>query len=330
MPPLIKGKNDILTVNPELAKEWNYSKNIQLRPDTIAAGSHRKVWWMCKKGHEWLSSPHNRCAGNGCPYCSGKMPIPGETDLQSVHPELAKEWNYERNGSLTPEQVTYGSSKKVWWVCNKGHEWQTTVAHRTAGRGCPVCRGEMSTSFPEQAVYYYIKQVFNDAKNRFKLNLETVQSNSLEIDVYIPSLRLGIEYDGQVFHQDKEKDLNKDNILKTHNIKLIRIREPTCPHLDSSSICIQIEDIKGRFYFERAITNTLTLIKKLFDIDFVIDVDLLRDYSSIQNSYEYTLKSKSIAEVAPHLLDDWDYEKNKKITPKKDIIWVSKVCVVEM
>ena len=35
--------------------------------------------------------------------------------------ELLRQWNSERNGALTPETVSYGSKKKVWWRCGKGH-----------------------------------------------------------------------------------------------------------------------------------------------------------------------------------------------------------------
>ena len=48
--------------------------------------------------------------------------VVGENDLQTVHPELAKEWDYSKNGELTPEKVTFSSSKKVWWKGKCGHE----------------------------------------------------------------------------------------------------------------------------------------------------------------------------------------------------------------
>ena len=54
------------------------------------------------------------------------------------YPELAKEWNYEKNGSLTPQTVSVGSGKKVWWRCDKGHEWQAQICGRKK-HGCPVC-----------------------------------------------------------------------------------------------------------------------------------------------------------------------------------------------
>ena len=58
-------------------------------------------------------------------------------------PELAAQWNNEKNAPLTPEQVTYGSRKKVWWRCENGHNWQAMVKRRSQGTGCPVCANRM-------------------------------------------------------------------------------------------------------------------------------------------------------------------------------------------
>lgn len=55
-------------------------------------------------------------------------------------PELIKEWHPNKNGKLTPWDVTYGSSKKVWWRCKYGHEWMASVAKRSMEkRRCPFC-----------------------------------------------------------------------------------------------------------------------------------------------------------------------------------------------
>ena len=50
--------------------------------------------------------------------------------LAETHPELAKEWHPTKNESLTPNDVTPGSKKRVWWKCDKGldHEWITSVS----------------------------------------------------------------------------------------------------------------------------------------------------------------------------------------------------------
>ena len=41
----------------------------------------------------------------------------------SSYPELVKEWHPTKNGDLTPRDVTHGSKKKVWWLCQNIHEW---------------------------------------------------------------------------------------------------------------------------------------------------------------------------------------------------------------
>ena len=65
--------------------------------------------------------------------------LKGYNDLETLNPTLAKEWNYEKNSGLKPEDVMPNSSKKVWWKCQNGHEWQATINNRSNGRGCPKC-----------------------------------------------------------------------------------------------------------------------------------------------------------------------------------------------
>ena len=66
----------------------------------------------------------------------------GFNDLAHVYPYLAKEWNYEKNQGKMPEDVTSKAGIKVWWKCEKGHEWQAEISARTSGKsGCPYCAG---------------------------------------------------------------------------------------------------------------------------------------------------------------------------------------------
>lgn len=136
---LIKGHNDLQTINSSVAKEWNYEKNNGIHPDDVMPNSEKKMWWKCSNGHEWLASINNRNKGNGCPYCSGRRVLKGYNDLQTINPSLAIEWNYEKNGELKPESFTANSNESVWWKCGKGHEWKARIAHRNKGSGCPEC-----------------------------------------------------------------------------------------------------------------------------------------------------------------------------------------------
>lgn len=125
-----------------LSEEWDWEKNDEMgiKPDEVTAGSHKKAAWRCKMGHEWEAAVSSRVRmGCGCPYCSGLRPVIGESDLATIAPILASEWHPTRNGSLTPQDVTEGSGKKVWWLGKCGHEWEASVVGRTKGKGCPVC-----------------------------------------------------------------------------------------------------------------------------------------------------------------------------------------------
>jgi len=136
---IISGETDLKTRYPIICEEWDYERNGQTLPETIACHSHKIYWWKCQKGHRYRASTSNRISGNGCPYCSGKRPILGETDFKTVHPELMSDWDFEKNGKVRPEDFVAKSRKKVWWHCENGHSWQTEIYHRHIGHGCPVC-----------------------------------------------------------------------------------------------------------------------------------------------------------------------------------------------
>lgn len=136
---VIEGVNDLATRKPELVKEW--SEKNKLQPTEVSAGSHKKVIWKCKLDHEWEASIKSRAGnGTGCPYCSHNKVLVGFNDLASQMPEIAAEWS-EKNIPLLPTMVTPFSNRKVWWKCNRGHEWNTLIPTRSGGSKCPYCSG---------------------------------------------------------------------------------------------------------------------------------------------------------------------------------------------
>ncbi|MBR4314064.1 MAG: zinc-ribbon domain-containing protein, partial [Lachnospiraceae bacterium] len=179
---------------------WNYSKNIGVTPKDVTKGSAKKFWWVCEKGHEWQSTiAHRTTMHRGCPYCSGRLPIKGETDLLTLYPSLASEWNYEKNGNLLPSEVTTGTPSKVWWLCKEGHEWIAGIAHRTKeGTNCPYCSGSKT----ERLVYAYLKelQIPFTAEKKFE---QDIKVKWFPFDVWISSKRLIIEPDGKQHFTDK-------------------------------------------------------------------------------------------------------------------------------
>jgi hypothetical protein len=154
----------LLRNNPELAKEWHPTENIPLTPNHVTPGSNKRVWWVCSKGHEWEAMINMRNRGRGCPYCAGNK-VSVETSLYTVNPRLASEWHPTKNGSLTPKDVSPGSTKKAWWFCKKGHEWEAQIRYRNRGTGCPYCAGRIGSDNCLEAINPKLAKQWHPKKN---------------------------------------------------------------------------------------------------------------------------------------------------------------------
>ena len=154
-------KKSLAETHPEVAKQWHPTKNGDLTLYGNELKLNEKVWWKCNKGddHEWKSTISNRISSSGCPICSGRKVVFSNC-LATTNPDLASEWHPTKNGDLTPKKVVEGSTKKVWWKCDKGddHEWESIIYNRSKGNGCSVCSGKtvvksncLATTHPEIA-----------------------------------------------------------------------------------------------------------------------------------------------------------------------------------
>ena len=148
----------------DLLSQWHPTKNGDLTPEQVFPKSHKRVWWCCSHGHEWQAIVKSRTAGTGCPVCARKVIMPGENDLATTHPHLVSQWHPTLNDTLTPSDVFSGSIKRVWWVCELGHEWQAIVSARAGNDdGCPICIGkivlpgfnDLATHFPHVAAQWH-------------------------------------------------------------------------------------------------------------------------------------------------------------------------------
>lgn len=222
--------NCLATLLPALAKEWHPTKNVSLTPRDITLKSNKRVWWQCKNGHEWPAPVCNRSGkkGRGCRFCTRKA----VSDLNSLavnNPQLAKEWHLTKNGRLTPADISIYSDKKVWWRCRRNHDWPSTVANRTGGRGCPSC--DNKTSKLQLRVFTEVKSLFPDAEHRKRFG-------KFECAVFIPSLRAVIEVDGRYWHQDAdEKDARKNEFLAQLGYQVLRLRELGLKRLSEADVC---------------------------------------------------------------------------------------------
>lgn len=194
------------------------------------------------------------------------------------------------------------------------------------GKNCPHCSKDTQTSFPEQAIYYYTKKVFNDVINRYK--------DKYEIDIFIKDINVGIEYDGRFFHssnKSKNTEIAKEEYFNNKGIKIFRIKE----------ITKNVTNEKNNYYLYYEYDNGINLtnvLKKLFNklkTDFK-DIDVTRDYIEIQEQYISSVKANSILNSNPELCKEWNYKKNLNISPnnvtsgsKKKVWWVCPKCGYE-
>ena len=312
---LLNGFNDLETMFPEIAKEWNPTKNGGLTPNSIAARSSNKVWWICSKGHEWQATVASRTdadAGRGCPYCSNRKLLRGFNDLATKFPDVAKEWDYEKNGDLSPSDVIAGTPKRVWWKCsNCGHEYYSQIASRTTmSSSCPNCAKRQRSSFPEQAILFYLSKIYTDVINSFHVEWLGKQ----EIDIYIPSLKTGVEYDGIHWHNSKaalSKGKKKYELCRTHDVRLIRVSEFDYPKDGYCDSIIVRDNPQLDVSLEKCIVH---LFAELGDVS--PEINLQRDNIAIVSQYYSSLRSNSLQAVFPLIAEEWDYENNHGVTPE--------------
>ena len=286
----------------------------------VLAGSHKKVWWTCLKGHEWQTIVVARTRGSGCPVCANQVILSGYNDLLSIDPELASEWHPTKNGELKPDMVAPQSNIKAWWLGKCGHEWYALVSDRTNGRGCPICNREKHSSFPEQALFYYIKKFFPDAVNGDRKEL------GMELDVFVPSLKIAIEYDGYNWHSNKRNEIKKNRLCHENGISLIRVREEGLDAYEDC-YCIERTDINSNDSLNEIINTVLKGKMGVKDPD----IDVSRDESKIYESYIFGKKANSLEILYPDIANDWHPIKNGILSPgaiagksSKKVWWLGK------
>lgn len=308
----VVGENDLLTLNPELAQEWFQERNGNLRPYDVSTGSNKKVWWKCSKcGREWRAAISSRNSGNGCSKCSAdvrgelrhKYALEHTGSILKTHPELAQEWDYDRNDGKTPDMYSRGSDEKVWWKCLKGHSWKAAISSRVSGNNCPRCSSEIHSSFAEQAIYYYLTKCVQ-SENRAKVF-------GREIDIFIPSMAMGIEYNGKYWHRySKERDRQKVLFCAEKGIRIISVIEGS-----ENSVQGDIITYKYKHRDFEVLTNVIRVLFYHIGIQCP-DVNLERDSTEINSLFMTYEKANSIAIKAPWLCKEWDYELNGTVTPE--------------
>ena len=121
--------------------DWGLNEYAGLDPGKLRCCSKKKVHWVCHKcpvgqAHKWQATVGHVNGStlrgtSGCPCCQGLQACKCNS-LQSLFPEVAAEWDYERNTG-TPAEYTAQSNKKVWWCTSRRGHFKARISSRTFG-----------------------------------------------------------------------------------------------------------------------------------------------------------------------------------------------------
>jgi hypothetical protein len=299
---------NLAILHPHLESELDRNKHPDINLAAFLPSSNVKLFWTCEHGHSFQQQIINRVNQHGCTVCNRRTVIP-ETSLLAVYPDIAAQLDPLASG-FNSSEVSPHSSRIGHWICSKfpSHQWAAKIEQRTRLlSGCPHC--DVKTSKPELRLYAEIKALFPDTQNRKKFG-------KTELDIFIPSLNIGIEYDGAYWHKNNSaKDLKKIDKFFSLNINVIRVRE--YPLEITRDLDVQCSSNK-----EITKVDINNIVQKLMAIIPDSYADVVQDYIDASNfvadaDFKHLLTTmlipsddSSFEKNFPELAKEFDAEKN--------------------
>lgn len=237
-------------------------------------------------------------------------------------PDLVKEWHKAPSKKDTPDNVTAGSDKIVTWRCVEcDHLWDAQVKSRAIKKtGCPKCMERYNVSFPEMAIFYYLREAFEDVKLNSEIkNIEPYKS----IDIYLSSLNLIIEYDGGQTHADKlNNDLEKSKLILEQGYVLFRIRDNGLPPVNIEGVEEYLYKRESNKSVQNMLNHLLDMLTNKFkELSPVIEeirknIDVDRDNMAILSTLPPVVEKINALDYYPFIEEIWDYQKNCLMRPE--------------
>lgn len=138
------GKNDLLTLYPQIAHLWHPTKNLPLKPENISPRSPNEVWWHdIRCGHDWQARVDVKISKK-CVICKNSQKITCAKDLEKINPELAKEWHPSLNENIIISKGSISLRTQIWWLGECGHHWKSSLSNRLNHKtSCPFCSNRL-------------------------------------------------------------------------------------------------------------------------------------------------------------------------------------------
>ena len=207
------------------ASEFDVKRN-GVNPEDVFKNSRDVYWWKCSRyGHSFLKKPRERVHSDGsCPICLGREVLEGFNDVGTLKKDLVPYW-IDSEKSYT--EVTSGSSYEALWKCKKcGKTFRKRVVDTTSAL-CSDCI-ESASSRGEEEIALFVESLGFWVIRSYRLSVQGVRR---EIDIYVPEVSIGFEFNGIYWHSDKfrEKEYHREkwDLSEKAGISLYGIWEDT-------------------------------------------------------------------------------------------------------
>lgn len=204
---LLKRYNDLATICPNLANEFDKDKNSPETASDYLSRDSSFVWWKCSRNHSWHASIRTRVIDRtGCPYCSNRKILAGFNDLATTDPEFASMWDINKN-DISPTEITRRSRKKFWWICQEcGESFSATCDDiiRHQSKKCRECAMKALESTVAKEMKGYCAENLNGVLE-YKILRNPITNMWLPYDIYLPNKKVFIEIQGQQHYEFNTK-----------------------------------------------------------------------------------------------------------------------------
>ena len=231
-----------------------------------------KIEIICKEHGSFFQSPNKHMQGNGCPACGRERTA--EHNFLTLDDFIRKAKNVHGDKYDYSKSLYTGADNKLEIICEKHGKFEQTPHNHLKGTNCPSCGASISK--PEIKLKDFIRSFY---KGEIITNSKNIIP-PMELDIFVPTLNLAIEFNGGYWHSERFKDknyhLNKYNLCKSKGIRLISIWE--------------WEYLKDRDKIENFIKNLILEKKKLFARKLNIkevDVNTQREFLDINHLQGY-------------------------------------------
>lgn len=207
--------------------------------------------------------------------------LPDYDEIWDNYYKIACDFKNEFNTLVIPTNYTYKDCNIGKWISHQRQRYKKGKMSNaqinqleSIGMIWDASNNNISTSFPEQAIFFYIKKIFKDAINRYN-------DLGFELDIFIPSINTAIEYDGFLWHKNNKNDISKNNKCIKHGIFLIRVREDGLENMNENKN-VKILNIKRGY---SNLQDVIIQILKILNVNEDVGIDLQNDSNEIIKNY---------------------------------------------